>query len=133
MQRQNFLSPVLYTSNLNGITHFFTLTEMEYSWNQSDNWAVTNLGTCVRPLEFFDLVHENKDCASQNAFALLYMIPQPPDPYRKRKPRTSGRRERIHVQYTVKKADNSRVLVCARSFISITGIGKTTKLFPVDL
>lgn len=93
-----------------------------------NNLALTNVGMRVPPLEFFDLVHENKDCASQNAFALLYMIPQPPDPHRKRRPKISGRRERMHVQYTVRKADNSRVQVCARSFISITGIGKTTKL-----
>lgn len=79
------------------------------------------------PVGFFELIHKEKDAASQNSTLLSFLCPYVPV---KRCPRKDEPRQRnVSVQYTVRDLQGTIRIVCAKSFLSITAMSMYIEFF----
>lgn len=70
---------------------------------------------------FFDLIYASSSAEEQNRTLSNFLVPY--EPVRKRA-RKDIPRQRISIQHLIRKSDGALINVCAKTFSSITTIGK---------
>lgn len=75
---------------------------------------------CIIITDFHDQIYKYKDAVTQNKYITQFLIPHTPE---RRRPRKEEPRERVPIQYCVKKRGGNLLRVCAATFRSITCLG----------